>query len=204
MGYLGSPSGVQMERLNKRLGVDTIDLYYYHRIDQTVPIETSVTVLAKLVKTGKIQYIGLSEPSPATLRRAYKVHPIAAIQVETSNADIPNDDFGKHIPKYSEVNFPKILWLVNRIREIGEKHNATSGQVTLAFVLAQGDDIIPIPGTKNIKYAGGNVGALKVKLTPEDIEAIRQAIAETELTGDQYPTALMSMLHGDIPEPSKA
>ncbi|KAG8752540.1 hypothetical protein FRC11_008262, partial [Ceratobasidium sp. 423] len=122
----------------------------------------------------------------------------------TSNADIPDDDFRKHIPQYSEANFPKILSLVDKIKDIGKKHNATPGQVTLAFMLAQGDDIIPIPGTKNIKYAEENIGALKVKLTPEDTKAIRQAITEAEITGAQYPTALMSMLYGDTPEPSEA
>ncbi|QRW16405.1 aldo/keto reductase family protein [Rhizoctonia solani] len=221
----------QLDKSLGLLGVDAIDLYYVHRIDTTVPIETTVGALAELVKAGKIKYIGLSEPSPATLRRAHKVHPIAAIQVEyspfvldieqkghlldtarelgvavvaysplgrgiltgqvTSNADIPDDDFKKHIPKYSEANFPKITSLVNKIKDIGKRHDATPGQVTLAFLLAQGEDIIPIPGTKNIKYAEENLGALKVKLTPEDIKTIRQAITETELTGDQYPAAYM-------------
>ncbi|CAE6412087.1 unnamed protein product [Rhizoctonia solani] len=245
-GPNGTPEYLK-QQLNKSLellGVDTIDLYYVHRIDSTVPIETTVGALAELVKAGKIRYIGLSEPSPATLRRAHKVHPIAAIQVEyspfvlnieqkghlletarelgvavvaysplgrgiltgqiTSHADIPDDDFKKHIPKYSEANFPKITTLVNKIRDLGKRHNATPGQVTLAFMLAQGDDIIPIPGTKNVKYAEENIGALKVKLTPEDIKAIRQAIVETELTGDQYPTAYMGAIYGDTPELAKA
>ncbi|CAE6395583.1 unnamed protein product [Rhizoctonia solani] len=242
----GSPEYLK-QQLNKSLellGIDTIDLYYVHRIDQTIPIETTVGALAEQVKAGKIRYIGLSEPSPATLRRAHKVHPIAAIQVEyspfvlnieqkghlletarelgvavvaysplgrgiltgqiTSNADIPDDDFKKQIPKYSEANFPKITSLVNKIKDIGKQHNATTGQVTLAFMLAQGDDIIPIPGTKNIKYAEENIGALKVKLNSEDIKEIRQAIVETELTGDQYPTAYMGILYGDTPELTKA
>ncbi|CAE7091288.1 unnamed protein product [Rhizoctonia solani] len=245
-GPNGAPEYIkqQLNQSLERLGVDTIDLYYLHRVDQKTPIETTVSTLAEFVKAGKIRYIGLSEPSPATLRRAHKVHPIAAIQVEyspfvldieqkghlletarelgvavvaysplgrglltgqvTSNADIPDDDFKKHIPKYSEANFPKITSLVNSIKEIGQKHNATPGQVTLAFLLAQGEDIIPIPGTKNIKYAEENLGALKVKLTSEDIKAIRQAIVETELTGDQYPAGYMQALYGDTPEPSKA
>ncbi|KAF8709091.1 aldo kereductase, partial [Rhizoctonia solani] len=245
-GINGTPEYLkqQLDKSLGLLGVDAIDLYYVHRIDTTVPIETTVGALAELVKAGKIKYIGLSEPSPATLRRAHKVHPIAAIQVEyspfvldieqkghlldtarelgvavvaysplgrgiltgqvTSNADIPDDDFKKHIPKYSEANFPKITSLVNKIKDIGKRHNATPGQVTLAFLLAQGEDIIPIPGTKNIKYAEENLGALKVKLTPEDIKTIRQAITETELTGDQYPAAYMGALYGDTPEPTKA
>ncbi|CAE6449140.1 hypothetical protein RSOLAG1IB_11122 [Rhizoctonia solani AG-1 IB] len=243
-GPNGSPEYLnqQLNQSLERLGVDTIDLYYVHRIDSKTPIETTMNALVDLVKAGKIRYIGLSEPSPTTLRRANKVHPIAAIQVEyspfvldieqkghlldtarelgvtvvaysplgrgllagqvTSHADIPDDDMRKGIPKYSEANFPKITSLVNKIKDIGKKHNATSGQITLAFMLAQGDNIIPIPGTKKIKYAEENVGALGVKLTPEDIKAIRKAIVETELTGDQYPTAYMHLLYGDTPEPS--
>ncbi|KAG8747591.1 hypothetical protein FRC12_014025 [Ceratobasidium sp. 428] len=241
----GTPEYVKqaLEKSLKRLGVNTIDLYYIHRVDQTVPIETTIAALAEFVKAGKIRYIGLSEPSPATLRRAHKVHPIAAIQVEyspfildieqkghlletarelgitvvaysplgrglltgqiTSHDEIPDDDFRKTIPKYSAANFPKILKLVSKIKEIGEKHNATPGQVSVAFLLSQGDDIIPIPGTKNVKYAEENIGALKVKLTPEDIELIRQTITETELTGDQYPAGHMAILYGDTPELSK-
>ncbi|CAE6448287.1 unnamed protein product [Rhizoctonia solani] len=238
----GSPQYMK-QKLNQSLellGVDTIDLYYVHRIDHTIPIETTISALAELVKDGKIRYIGLSEPSPTTLRRAHKVHPIAAIQVEyspfvldieqkghlletarelgvavvaysplgrglltgqiTSNADIPDYDMRKRISKYSQANFPKILSLVNKFKEIGERYNATSGQVTLAFMLAQGDDIIPIPGTKKIKYAEENIGALKVKLTPEDIQAIRQVIIETEITGNQYPEAYMGWLYRDTPE----
>ncbi|KAH7343375.1 Aldo/keto reductase [Rhizoctonia solani] len=245
-GPNGTPEYIkqQLNQSLERLGVDTIDLYYLHRVDTTTPIETTVGTLAELVKAGKIRYIGLSEPSPATLRRAHKVHPIAAIQVEyspfvldieqkghlletarelgvavvaysplgrglltgqmTSHADIPDDDFRKHIPKYSDANFPKIISLVNKIKDIGEKHNATPGQVTLAFLLAQGDDIIPIPGTKNIKYAEENIGALKVNLSPEEVKAIRQAIVDTELSGDQYPAAFMQALYGDTPEASEA
>lgn len=144
---------------------------------------------------------------------------------QKSHADIPDDDFRKHIPKYSDANFPKIISLVNKIEEVAKKHNATTGQVTLAFLLAQGDDIVPIPGlgrplsfvcsvanikmsqtnsTKNIKYAEENLAALKIKLSPEDIKLIREAIVETELTGDHYPAGMMEQLYGDTPEPSQA
>lgn len=222
------------------LGIDAIDLYYIHAIDQTVPIEKTMGALKELVHEGKIRYIGLSEPSPATLRRAHKVHPIATIQVEyspfvlnieqkghlldtarelgvavvaysplgrgilagqiTSHDDLPQDDFRRVIPKYSNENFPKILELVNKIKAIGEKHGATPGQVTLAWLLAQGEDIIPIPGTKKIKYAEQNMGALKVQLTKEDTEFIRKAIADTEIIGDRYPAQIMGMLYADTPE----
>ncbi|ELU42391.1 cytochrome P450 [Rhizoctonia solani AG-1 IA] len=200
------------------------------------------THLKNCNRAGKIRYIGLSEPSPTTLRRAHKVHPISAIQVEyspfvldieqkghlletarelgvtvvaysplgrgllagqiVSRAKYGEWQLGEGIPKYSEANFPKIISLINKIKDIGSKHNATSGQITLAFMLAQGDDIIPIPGTKKIKYAEENIGALRVKLTPGDIKDIRQAILETELTGDQYPSAYMHFLYADTPEPT--
>ncbi|KAG8767677.1 hypothetical protein FRC12_006112 [Ceratobasidium sp. 428] len=241
-GPRGDPEYVKasIEKSLRRLGVDTIDLYYVHRIDSRVPIETTMAALVDLVHAGKIRYIGLSVPSPATLRRAHKVHPIAAIQVEyspfvldieqhghlldtarelgvavvaysplgkgliigqiRSHADIPDGDLRKIIPKYQDENFPKVLSLVEKLKQIGAKHNATAGQVTLAYLLAQGDDIIPIPGTKNIKYLEENLGAIDVKLSPEDIKSIRQAIARTELTGDQYPPKLMEMLYKDTPE----
>ncbi|KAG9104733.1 hypothetical protein FRC06_011627, partial [Ceratobasidium sp. 370] len=241
-GPNGTPEYVKeaSTRSLQRLGVDTIDLYYIHRVDQKVPIEITIGALAELVKAGKIRYIGLSEPSPATLRRAHKVHRIAAIQVEyspfmldieekghlldtarelgitvvaysplgrglltgqlTSHKDIPDDDFRKNIPKYSEENFPKILSLVSKIKEIGARHNATPGQVSLAFMLAQGDDVIPIPGTRTIKYAEENVRALKVNLSPEDIKVIREAIVESDITGDHYPPGYMEYLYGDTPE----
>ncbi|KAF8754640.1 aldo kereductase [Rhizoctonia solani] len=185
----------QLAQSLERLGVDTIDLYYVHRIDSKTPIETTINALVEQVKAGKIRYIGLSEPSPTTLRRAHKVHPISAIQVEYSPFVLDIEQKGhlletarelgvtvvaysplgrgllagqiKRDPKYSEANFPKIISLINKIKEIGNKHNATSGQITLAFMLAQGDDVIPIPGTKKIKYAEENIGALRVKLTQE-------------------------------------
>ncbi|KAG9097980.1 hypothetical protein FS749_004987 [Ceratobasidium sp. UAMH 11750] len=241
-GPRGDPEYVKasIEKSLKRLGVDTIDLYYVHRIDSRVPIETTMAALVELVNAGKIRYIGLSVPSPATLRRAHKVHPIAAIQVEyspfvldieqkghlletarelgvaivaysplgkglitgqiKSHADLPEGDLRKIIPKYQDQNFPKVLSLVEKFREIGVKHNATAGQVCLTYLLAQGDDIIPIPGTKNVKYLEENLAVVNINLSPEEIQAIRQAITETELTGNQYPPKLMEMLYRDTPE----
>ncbi|KAF8605286.1 Aldo keto reductase [Ceratobasidium sp. AG-I] len=241
-GVRGTPEYVKeaSARSLEKLGIDTIDLYYVHRIDSSVPIESTMGALVELVNAGKIRYIGLSEPSPATLRRAHKVHPIAAIQVEyspfmldieakghlletarelgitviaysplgrglltgqvKSQNDIPDDDFRKNIPKYSEANFPKILSLVSKINDIGTRHNATPGQVTLAFMLAQGDDIIPIPGTRTVKYVEENLGASKVTLSPEELKAIRQASAEAEISGDNYPAGYMEALYGDTPE----
>ncbi|QRV78189.1 aldo/keto reductase family protein [Ceratobasidium sp. AG-Ba] len=241
-GIRGDPEYVKVaiEKSLKRLGINTIDLYYVHRIDPRVPIELTMGALVELVKAGKIRYIGLSVPSPATLRRAHKVHPIAAIQVEyspfvldieqkghlletarelgiavvaysplgkglitgqiKSHADMPENDPRKTIPKYKPENFPILLALVDRLKKVASKYNATSGQVTLAYLLSQGDDIIPIPGTRKLKYLEENLGALNVKLTSEDVNAIRQAIVETELTGDQYPPRLFEMLYRDTPE----
>ncbi|KAF8760252.1 aldo kereductase [Rhizoctonia solani] len=246
-GINGTPEYLkqQLDKSLGLLGVDAIDLYYVHRIDTTVPIETTVGALAELVKAGKIKYIGLSEPSPATLRRAHKVHPIAAIQVEyspfvldieqkghlldtarelgvavvaysplgrgiltgqvTSNADIPDDDFKKHIPKYSEANFPRSPPLSIKSRILGNGTMQHQGRLHSHSFLHKGRILSRSQGqTKNIKYAEENLGALKVKLTPEDIKTIRQAITETELTGDQYPAAYMGALYGDTPEPTKA
>ncbi|KAF8600815.1 Aldo/keto reductase [Ceratobasidium sp. AG-I] len=245
-GPCGTPEYVKecIEESLKKLGVDTIDLYYVHRIDTNTPIELTMGALAEYVKAGKIRNIGLSQPSPATLRRAHKVHPVAAIQVEyspfetvieqkghlldtarelgvqvvaysplgkglftgqvTSHNDFAEGDLRKVIPKFSEANFPKILALVEKFKEIGKDHNATSGQVALAFLLAQGDDIIPIPGSQRVKYIEENFGAAQIKLTPEDLKTIRQLITESQITGDQYPPALQAMLYVDTPELPKA
>lgn len=245
-GPCGTPEYVKecVESSLQKLGVDTIDLFYVHRIDKNTPIEITMNTLAEYVKAGKIRYIGLSQPSPATLRRAHKVHPVSAIQVEyspfettieqkghlletarelgvavvaysplgkglftgqiTSHSDFADGDLRKIIPKFSESNFPKILALVEKFKEIGKEHSATSGQVALAFLLAQGDDIIPIPGSQRIQYIEENFGAAQIKLTPEDLKTIRQLIAETQLTGDQYPPALQAMLYADTPELPKA
>ncbi|KAF5391226.1 hypothetical protein D9757_003058 [Collybiopsis confluens] len=177
-------------------------------------IQVTVGAMARLVKEGKVKYIGLSEVSAATIRRANLVHPIAAVQVEyspfnleiedaqidvlkvcrelgitivaysplgrglltgsvKSAADFPEGDFRRMFPKYSESNFPNILKLVDGLKEIAAKRNATPGQVALAWLLAQGNDIIPIPGTKKVKYLEENIGAVNVNLTNEDLSLIR-------------------------------
>ncbi|KAF8594741.1 Aldo/keto reductase [Ceratobasidium sp. AG-I] len=245
-GPCGTPEYVKecIEESLQKLGIDTIDLYYVHRIDKNTPIEITMKALANYVKAGKIRHIGLSQPSPATLRRAHKVHPVAAIQVEyspfetvieqkghlletarelgvqvvaysplgkglftgqvTSHGDFAEDDFRKAMPKFSEANFPKILALVEKFKVIGKEHNATSGQVALAFLLAQGEDIIPIPGSQRVKYIEENFNATQIKLTPEDLKTIRQLIAESQITGDPYPPALQALLYVDTPELPKA
>ncbi|TFY67877.1 hypothetical protein EVG20_g3780 [Dentipellis fragilis] len=218
------------QRSLDRLGVDHIDLWYLHRPDPTIPIEKSVAAMAEFVEAGKLKYIGLSEVSSATLRRAHAVHPIAAVQVEYSpfSLDIedpkvgllktarelgvkiiaysplgrglltgqykgpeefPEDDFRRLVPKFSKENFPRVLKLVADLQKIGERHGATAGQVCLAWILAQGDDFIPIPGTKHIKYLDENLGAVNVKLSPAELEEVRKAAHEADVEGDRYPPA---------------
>ncbi|MCJ1355624.1 MAG: hypothetical protein MMC33_005616 [Icmadophila ericetorum] len=224
----------------KRLGIDTIDLYYCHRLSGEVPVEKVVGAMAELVKEGKVRYIGLSEASAESLHRACKVHHIAANQTEYSpfTTDIedpqidvlktcrelgialvaysplgrgfitgqyksPDDfeegDFRKFSPRFSAENFPKNLKLVDEIKQIADKKGCTPGQLTLAWLMAQGEDIIPIPGTKKIKYLEENFGALKVKLTEEEIKDIRTAVENAEVHGSRYPAAMMGLCFADTP-----
>ncbi|KAJ3509941.1 hypothetical protein NLJ89_g4954 [Agrocybe chaxingu] len=226
----------------KKLGVNTIDLYYIHRIDQTIPIETTMKALVELKKEGKIRYIGLSEASAATLRRAHAVHPVAATQVEYSPFvldiedekigvlkvcrelgiaviaysplgrgmltgtyrsfnDIPEDDIRRWFPRFSDKNFPNINKLVDGLQGLGKKHNSTAGQVTLAWLLAQGNDIIPIPGTKKIKYVKENMAAAKIDLSREEVAEVRKIANDADATdGDRYPNPdLMAQLFADTP-----
>ncbi|KAF7351048.1 Alginate-lyase domain-containing protein [Mycena sanguinolenta] len=211
-GVRGDPAFVKEQCATSlaRLGVDSIDLYYQHRVDPDVPIEITVGAMAELVDQGKVKHLGLSECSAKTLRRAHAVHPIAAVQVEyspfvldiedpkialletarelgvtivaysplgrglltgrfKSPDDFEADDFRRTVPKFSAENFPKILDVVSRLHKIGEKHGATAGQVTLAWILAQGPDFVVIPGTKNIKYLEENLAASAVELSKEDV-----------------------------------
>ncbi|KAG8221407.1 NADP-dependent oxidoreductase domain-containing protein [Butyriboletus roseoflavus] len=198
-GVDGSAKNVE-ESFNQslqRLGVTYVDLFYLHRPDPDVPIEVTVGAMAKLVKQGKVKYLGLSECSANTLRRASAIHPIAAVQLEYSPFELdlerndvmktsrelgikiiaysplgrglltgryksPDDfdegDFRRFVPRYSKENFPKVLKLVEEFQNIGKEYNATAGQVVLAWLLAQGEDVIPIPGTKKIKYLEEKLG----------------------------------------------
>ncbi|EDR07009.1 uncharacterized protein LACBIDRAFT_236166 [Laccaria bicolor S238N-H82] len=225
----------------KKLRIDTIDLYYLHRADPIVPIEITVGAMAELVKEGKVKYLGLSEVSSETLRRAYAVHPIAAVQVEYSPFtldieddkiallktcrelgvtvvaysplgrgmltgrfksidELDDDDFRKAIPRYRD-NFPNILKLVDGLREIGKKYGATAGQISLAWLLAQGDDIIPIPGTKGIKYLKENIAASKVNLSLEDVGEVRAIAKKADVfKGDRFPPGMMETLFVDTPK----
>ena len=217
----------------KRLGTDVIDLYYQHRVDPNTPIEDTVGAMADLVKAGKVRYLGLSEAAPETIRRAHKVHPIAALQNEYSLwsrepednilallrelgiglvaysplgrgfltgqikkfDNLAPDDFRRFSPRFQPENFDKNLELVARINEIAKQKGCTPGQLALAWVLAQGKDIVPIPGTKRRKYLEENVGALDVKLTAEDLKRIDQVAPKGAASGGRYPAALMSSLN---------
>lgn len=224
-----------------RLGVDHLDLFYLHRADPKVPIELSVGALAELVKEGKVKYIGLSEVSASTLRRAHAVHPIAAVQIEYSiftldiedpkigllaaarelgvkivaysplgrglltgkykgPEDFEEGDFRRMVPRYSKENFPNILKLADGLKTIGDRHNATAGQVALAWLLAQGDDVIPIPGTTKIPSLKENLAAAHLKLTPAELEEVREIAKTADASkGLRYPPMMMAVLFGDTP-----
>jgi len=218
-----------------RLGIDTIDLYYCHRLDPKVPVEITVQAMAELKKEGKIRYLGLSECSAESLRRAHAVHPIAAVQVEyspfsmeiespqynllktcrelgvatvaysplgrgfltgqfRSNKSFEPQDFRRYAPRFSDENFPKNLVLVDKIQALAKKKGCTPGQLTLAWLMRQGDDIIPIPGTKKIKYLEENLGALAVKLTEEEDKEVRDAVETAEVVGERYPPTFVQLL----------
>lgn len=228
-GINGSPEYVRqsIEGSLQRLGVDHVDLYYLHRVDLDTPIEETVGAMAELVEQGKVRYLGLSEASADTIRRAHAVHPITALQTEYSvwSRDVERDilptirelgigfvpysplgrgfltgtirsldqldadDFRRHNPRFAGENLEQNIALVERIDAIAHRHEATPAQVALAWVLAQGDDIAPIPGTKRRTYLEQNVGALAVQLTADDLAELEAV----EAAGDRYPD--MSMVN---------
>jgi aryl-alcohol dehydrogenase-like predicted oxidoreductase len=217
----------------KRLGVETLDLYYQHRIDPEVAIEETVGAMAELVKQGKVRYLGLSEASAATLERAHKVHPISALQSEyslwsrdqedngclaacerlgiafvpysplgrgfltgalKSPDDFAADDYRRFSPRFQGQNFAKNLLLVDQVQALAADKGVTAGQLALAWVLAQGDYLIPIPGTKQRKYLEENVAALEVKLSPTELAALEAIFPANATAGLRYPEAVMQML----------
>jgi aryl-alcohol dehydrogenase-like predicted oxidoreductase len=225
-GVDGSPAYVQKacEASLKRLGLDVIDLYYQHRVDPAVPIEDTVGAMARLIEQGKVRHLGLSEAHPSTIRRAHKVHPIAAVQTEYSllyraeaeetlqttralgisyvaysplgrgfltggvktPADIAGDRRGQH-PRFMAGNFAKNRELVAKIEAIAAEKGCTPAQLTLAWLLAQGPDIVPIPGTKHRERLADNIGALAVRLTPADVARISAAVPPDAVAGTRYP-----------------
>nr|XP_023907939.1 aldo-keto reductase yakc [NADP(+)]-like [Quercus suber]POF16489.1 aldo-keto reductase yakc [nadp(+)] [Quercus suber] len=223
-----------------RLGVSHVDLYYAHRLDGKTPVEKTMQELKKLKQEGKIKYIGLSECSSESLRRACSVEHVDAVQIEyspfsldiesaqigllktarelgvaivayspigrgmlggsiRSPSDFEEGDFRKNAPRFSEENFPKNLQLVDTITAIAKKRNVTASQLTLAWLLAQGDDIFPIPGTTNLNRVEENLGALHIKLSREEELEIRKACEAAEVAGSRYPEGFAKALFADTP-----
>jgi aryl-alcohol dehydrogenase-like predicted oxidoreductase len=234
-GISGKPDYVRSscEASLQRLGIDTIDLYYQHRVDADTPIEDTVGEMSRLVQEGKIRYLGLSEASPATLRRACAVHPITALQTEYSLffrdpeadalptcrelgigfvaysplgrgflggtikrlEDLAPDDWRLTSPRYQGENFAHNVRLVERLEELAAAKGVTSAQLAIAWVLAQGDDIVPIPGTKRRTYLEQNVAAASLTLTADDLAHIEQASPKGAAVGDRYHPSMMSFLN---------
>ena len=234
-GVDGSPAYVRsaVEGSLRRLGIDTIDLYYQHRVDPRVPIEETVGAMARLVEEGKVRFLGLSEASPATLERAHRVHPIAALQTEyslwtrdpeaeilptcrrlsvafvaysplgrgfltgafKSPDDFAPDDYRRHSPRFQGENFTRNLDLVAKVKELGAPAGITASQLALAWVLAQGEDIIPIPGTKRRKYLEENAAAADVSLDPALLQELTQQFPPEAAAGSRYPAAMMALVN---------
>jgi aryl-alcohol dehydrogenase-like predicted oxidoreductase len=226
MAVDGSPAYVKTccDESLQRLGIETIDLYYLHRVDQTVPIEDTVGAMAELVAEGKVRYLGLSEASAATIRRAHATHPISALQSEwslfnrepeetvlptlrelgiafvpfsplgrgfltgeiTSPDDFGPDDMRRNNPRLQGESFDRNMQLVDRVKEMAATKGCTPGQLALAWLVAQGDDVVPIPGTKRRRYLDENVGALDVDLTPDDFVRIDELLPVGAVTGERY------------------
>jgi aryl-alcohol dehydrogenase-like predicted oxidoreductase len=218
----------------QRLGVDHIDLYYQHRVDRTVPIEETVGAMADLVRQGKVRFLGLSEAAPATIRRAQREFPIAALQTEyslwtrdpedeilplcrelgigfvaysplgrgfltgrfRSFEDLPEDDYRRNSPRFQGENFQRNLDLVDRVEKIARRKKSSPAQLALAWLLAQRDDIVPIPGTKQRRYLEENIAALGVELTPVDLEEIEEVAPKGVAAGERYQEAGMRTVNG--------
>ncbi len=217
----------------RRLGVETIDLYYQHRVDPNTPIEETVGAMAQLVREGKVRYLGLSEAGPQTLRCAHAVHPIAALQTEYSLwsrdpedeiltvcrelgvgfvaysplgrgfltgqikrfEDLPGDDYRRQSPRFQGDNFRRNLELVRRIEEMAKEKGCTPAQLALAWVLAQGEDVVPIPGTKRRRYLEENFAGLDVTLTREDLQRIDDVAPRGIAAGARYPESMMGLVN---------
>jgi aryl-alcohol dehydrogenase-like predicted oxidoreductase len=217
----------------QRLGVDHIDLYYQHRVDPQTPIEETVGAMSELVRAGKVKYLGLSEASPATIRRAHRVHPITALQTEyslwerhvegeilpllrelgigfvaysplgrgfltgtiTKRSDLGEKDArSSRYPRFAGENFDRNLRLLERLTAIANRKKVKPGQLALAWVLAKGRDIVPIPGTKRRTYLEENAASVAIQLTPNDVAELEAAVPEKDVAGDRYTTAGMKWI----------
>ncbi|HXZ40530.1 MAG TPA: aldo/keto reductase [Terriglobales bacterium] len=234
-GVNGKPEYVRRscEASLRRLGVEYIDLYYQHRVDPNTPIEETVGAMAELVRQGKVRYLGLSEASPQTLRRAAKVHPIAALQTEYSLwtrdpedeilptcrelgigfvaysplgrgfltgqfkrfEDLSADDYRRNSPRFQGENFQKNLNLVRKVEEIAREKGCKPSQLALAWVLAQGEDVVPIPGTKHRRYLEENAAAVEITLSTEDLRRLEAIFPYGAASGQRYPKHMMALVN---------
>jgi aryl-alcohol dehydrogenase-like predicted oxidoreductase len=233
-GVNSSPAYVRksVEGSLKRLGIETIDLYYQHRVDPKTPIEETVGAMAQLVEEGKVRFLGLSEASPATIERAHRVHPITALQTEyslwtrdpepevlptcrklgiafvaysplgrgfltgafKSPDDFDADDTRRMHPRFQGENFARNLELVEKVKQLAAESGITASQLALAWVLAQGEDIVPIPGTKRRKYIEENAAAVDVSLAPELVETLRNLFPPDAAAGERYAANMKALI----------
>ncbi len=234
-GYSSKPEYVKKacDASLQRLGIDTIDLYYQHRVDPDTPIEDTIGAMSELVREGKVRHLGLSEASVETIRRAAKVHPIAALQSEFSlwtrdyqathlpvlrelgigfvpysplgrgfltgrikkTDGLDATDFRRRNPRFQGENLERNLGIVAGLEALAARKGCTPGQLALAWVLAQGPDIVPIPGTKRVKYVEENIGAAAVKLSPEDLRELDRIAPPGSAFGERYPAPAMGSLN---------
>ena len=236
LGISGRPQYVRdaCDASLRRLRVETIDLYYLHRIDRSVPIEETVGAMSRLVEDGKVRFLGLSEAAPATLRRAHAIHPISALQTEYSLwsrdpeeqilpvcaelgitfvaysplgrgfltgrfkrfEDLPPDDWRRNNPRFQGENFERNLALVRRVEEMAKARGSSPAQMALAWVLAQGEGIVPIPGTANRTHLEENLGALELPLTLHDLAQLNDTAPPGAAAGERYTEGGMKMVNG--------
>ncbi len=234
-GIDGSPAYVRkaVEASLRRLAIDTIDLYYQHRVDPKTPIEETVGAMSRLVEEGKVRFLGLSEASASTLERACRVHPITALQTEYSlwtrdpepeilpacrrlgvafvaysplgrgfltgafktPQDFEEGDYRRLSPRFQGENFALNLKLVDRVNELAASMGVTAAQLALAWVLAQGEDVVPIPGTKRRKYLNENAAAVDLVLSPELLSQLSEAFPPEAASGQRYPATMMSLVN---------
>jgi aryl-alcohol dehydrogenase-like predicted oxidoreductase len=235
LGIDGSPEYVRRacDASLQRLGIDVIDLYYQHRVDVNVPIEETVGAMAELVTAGKVRYLGLSEASPTTIRRAHEVHRISALQTEYSlwtrdvedeilptcreleigfvaysplgrgfltgrfrkPDDLPDTDWRRNMPRFQGENFDRNMKLLERVESVAKEKQCTPGQLALAWLLAQGDDVVPIPGVKTRPRLEENAAAVQVKLTKDDLARVDALAPKGAAAGLRYPEGGMKTVN---------
>ena len=231
----GSPENVRRacEGSLKRLGIEYIDLYYQHRVDPSVPIEETVGAMAELIEQGKVRYIGLSEASSETIRRAHAAHPLTAVQSEyslwtrdlergvigtlrelgiglvaysplgrgfltgqiRSVSDLPEDDWRRGNPRFQKDALEENLKLADRVRELAGERDVTPAQLALAWVMAKGDDVVPIPGTKSPRRLEENAAAAEIELSSEEMQELDSAVSPDAVSGSRYPAEMMQLLN---------